>query len=127
MRTEKQKPLALLVEDDLSLANIFEICIQKAGFDTVVANDGGKAVALLETITPDLFILDLHVPIYSGDQIIDRIKANPRFNHSRIVLATADARMAETLRSQVDFIMDKPISSRQLISLVMRLVPTYQV
>lgn len=125
MMTELQKPLALLVEDDPSLANIFNTCVQKAGFDTIVANDGGKAVDLLDTITPDLFVLDLHVPIYSGDQIIDRIRANPRFDHARIVLATADARMAEMLRGRVDFVMDKPVSSRHLMRLIERLVPVY--
>lgn len=124
MITEMQKPLAMLVEDDPSLANIFNTCVQKAGFETIVATDGGKAVDLLETTTPDLFVLDLHVPVYSGDQIIDRIRANPRFDQSRIVLATADARMAEMLRGRVDFVMDKPVSSRHLIRLVERLVPT---
>lgn len=124
MITEAKKPLALLVEDDPSLANIFNICVQKAGFETVVATDGGKAVDLLDEITPDLFVLDLHVPVYSGDQIIDRIRANNRFDHSRIVLATADARMAEMLRGRVDFVMDKPVSSRHLKRLIARLVPT---
>ena len=123
MMNELQKPLALLVEDDPSLANIFNTCVQKAGFDTIVATDGGKAVDLLDSITPDLFVLDLHVPIYSGDQIIDRIRANPKFDHSRIVLATADARMAEMLRGRVDFVMDKPVSSRHLMRLIERLVP----
>ena len=125
MMTELEKPLALLVEDDPSLANIFNTCVQKAGFDTIVATDGGKAVELLESVTPDLFVLDLHVPIYSGDQIIDRIRANPRFDHARIVLATADARMAEMLRGRVDFVMDKPVSSRHLMRLIERLVPAY--
>lgn len=126
MITEMQKPLALLVEDDPMLANIFNTCVQKAGFDTIVASDGGKAVALLETITPELFVLDLHVPIYSGDQIIDRIKENRRFDNSRIILATADARMADLLRGRVDFVMDKPVSSRQLLRLIERLLPAFQ-
>lgn len=118
---EKKRPLALLVEDDLMLANIFSTCVEKSGFETVVANNGGVAVDLLETITPDLFILDLHVPIYSGDQILEKIKANSRFDHSRVILATADARMADSLRSQVDFILDKPVSPRHLMRLIERL------
>ena len=120
---EVPKPLAMLVEDDPSLANIFDTCVKKAGFDTVVVRDGGKAVELLEKITPDLFLLDLHVPVYSGDQIIDKIRANIRFDHARIILATADARMAEMLRGRVDFVLDKPVSSRQLMRLIERLVP----
>ena len=118
-----QKPIAFLVEDDPSLANIFKTCVEKAGFQTVVAKDGAIAVELFNEVTPDLFVLDLHVPVYSGDQLLKMIKATPRFNKARIILATADARMAELLRSQVDFVLDKPVSSRQLIRLAERLAP----
>lgn len=116
------KPLAFLMEDDPGLANIFETCVKKAGFRTVVAPDGGVAVELMETVTPDLFILDLHVPVYSGDQVLEMIRANPKFNQSRVILATADARMAEMLRPKVDFVLDKPVSSRQLVRLAERLM-----
>jgi len=126
MIKEVQQPLALLVEDDPSLAKIFDTCVQKAGFQTIVASDGGQAVDLLEQYTPDLFLLDLHVPVYSGDQIIDKIRANIRFDHSRIILATADARMAEMLRGRGDFVMDKPVSARHLMRLIERLVPIYE-
>ncbi|MEM8856786.1 MAG: response regulator [Chloroflexota bacterium] len=125
MFKEVQQPLAMLVEDDPSLANIFETCVKKAGYRTIVANDGGKAVNLFNEVTPDLFVLDLHLPIYSGDELIDMIKAIPRFNNARIILATADARMAELLRPRVDFVLDKPVSSRQLVRLAERLIPSF--
>ena len=123
MINQIQKPLAFLVEDDPSLANIFKTCVEKAGFRTVVAKDGEIAVELFKKVTPDLFVLDLHVPVYSGDQLLKMIKANPRFDQARIILATADARMAEFLRPEVDFVLDKPVSSRQLIRLAERLAP----
>lgn len=115
------KPLALILEDEVALANIFETCLKKAGFETRQADDGGIAAKLLDEIDPHLFILDLHVPIFSGEEILERIKANPKFNNARIILATADARLAEQLRSKVDFVLDKPVSSRQLILLATRL------
>ena len=118
-----QKPLAFLVEDDPSLANIFQVCLEKVGFDTVVAKDGAIAAEMFYEVTPDLFILDLHVPGYSGDQLLKMIKETPRFDNSRVILDTADARMAELLRPQVDFVLDKPVSSRQLIRLAERLIP----
>ncbi len=123
MLNQPHKPLAFLVEDDPSLANIFKTCVEKAGFETVVAKDGAIAVELFNQYTPDLFILDLHVPVYSGDELLKMIKATPRFSDARILLATADARMAELLRPEVDFVLDKPVSSRQLIRLAERLAP----
>lgn len=123
MINQPHKPLAFLVEDDPSLANIFKTCVEKAGFETVVAKDGAIAVEMFNQYTPDLFILDLHVPVYSGDELLKMIKATPRFNEARILLATADSRMAELLRPEVDFVLDKPVSSRQLIRLAERLAP----
>lgn len=125
MNNEEKKPLAFVLEDDPALANIFETCIRSAGFNTIIASEGGSAVQMLEEYNPDLFVLDLHVPIYSGDQILEMVRANPKFDKARIILATADARMAEQLRSKVDFVMDKPVSSRQLRRLVGRLAEDY--
>ena len=125
MLNEIHQPIAFLVEDDPGLANIFETCLKKAGYRTVAAKDGGEAVNLFNEVTPDLFVLDLHVPIYSGDELLDMIRAIPRFDQSRVILATADARMAEMLRPRVDFVLDKPVSSRQLVRLAERLIPDY--
>ena len=125
MLNDIHQPLALLVEDDPSLANIFDTCLKKAGYRTVVAKDGGEAVNLFNDLTPDIFVLDLHVPIYSGDELLDMIRAIPRFNNSRVILATADARMAEMLRQRVDFVLDKPVSPRQLVRLAERLAPSF--
>ena len=121
MINETSEPLALIMEDDPKLAFIFNKCVTNSGVRTIVAKDGGEAIELMETHTPDIFILDLHVPVYSGDQILGMIKANPRFDNSKLILATADARMADTLRKEVHFVLDKPISSRQLKRLAERL------
>ncbi|MEM9774149.1 MAG: response regulator [Chloroflexota bacterium] len=124
MTQSPQKPLALIVEDDLSLMKIFQTCVTLAGFEAVIADDGAKALDVLTELVPDLFILDLHIPIYSGDEVLKYIKKDSRFDTSRIIIASADARMADQLRDQVDFTIDKPVSARQLTKLVQRLVPT---
>ena len=123
MTQSTQKTLALIVEDDISLINIFSTCVKRAGFESVLADDGGKALDALTELVPDLFILDLHIPVYPGDKVLEFIKSDSRFDKSRIIIASADARMADQLRSQVDFTIDKPVSPRQLTKLVERLAP----
>ncbi|MEM8859311.1 MAG: response regulator [Chloroflexota bacterium] len=124
MTQSTKKPLALIVEDDISLMKIFQTCVTLAGFEAVVADDGAKALDVLTELVPDLFILDLHIPIYSGDEVLKHIKGDSRFESSRIIIESADARMADQLRDQVDFTVDKPVSARQLTKLVQRLIPT---
>ena len=116
------KPLALIIEDDEKLADIFSLGLQGIGFETEVARDGMAALTRLETIVPLMVMLDLHLPGISGQEILKQIRANNRLSDTRVVLATADALMAESLRNEADLVLLKPISITQLRSLAKRLM-----
>lgn len=116
------KPLALIIEDDKNLADIFSLGLQSIGFETEVACDGNTALTLLDTIVPLMVMLDLHLPGASGREILKQIRANERLAGTRVVLATADALLAESLRRDADLVLLKPISVNQLRSLAKRLI-----
>lgn len=116
-------PLALIVEDDAQLCEIFSHALKLAEFDPAVAQDGKEALEQLETITPSLILLDLHLPIVGGDEILHYIRADERLAKTHVVLATADQLMAETLQDDVTLILLKPISVAQLKMLASRIRP----
>lgn len=120
------EPLALIVEDDEDINEIFRQALTAAGFATEVARDGKTVIEFLEKTTPTIIILDLHLPNVSGETILKMIRATPRLEKIRVVLATADAVAAEFLRNQADFVMVKPISYIQLRDLTRRLNPALQ-
>jgi CheY-like chemotaxis protein len=116
------KPLALIVEDDKKLADIFFLALQTE-FQVKVVEDGEAALAQLSISIPALLILDLHLPRISGQFILAHIRSDKRLADTRVILATADAQLAEQLQEKADLVLLKPISVSQLRDLAMRLRP----
>ncbi len=118
------QPIALIVEDDAKLADIFSEAVKAAGFEAVVSVNGRTALNLLPTTTPTLILLDLHLPDIPGSEVLSAIHQENRLQNSIVMLTTADAWLAETLRAEVDFVLMKPISYAQLRDLAERLRPS---
>jgi len=113
------KPLALIIEDNATLSQIFSLTLQ-ANFEVEAITDGKSALLRLSEITPDLVILDLHLPNVSGRELLDYIRAEKRMEKTRVILATADERQSESLQEIADIVLLKPISPVQLRELALR-------
>lgn len=115
-------PFALIVEDDVKLADILSLTLQAAGFRTEAINDGLNAAARLSASVPDMVVLDLHLPRLSGVELLKQIRADERLARTKVILATADDQLAQTISDQADLVLLKPISPEQLRGLSARLV-----
>lgn len=114
------KPFALIVEDDPQLSRIFTITLSES-FEVEAITDGAQALARLAEIIPQLIILDLNLPGASGAQILHAVRADSRFDTTRVILATANARHAAELQDKADIVLLKPVSPSQLRDLAERL------
>ena len=116
--------LALIIEDDEDLASIFAEALRGVGFEVDHAADGkiAQEKIRIESV-PYLILLDMHLPHISGADLLAEIKQKEGFTNTIIIITTADARMGETYRDQVDFVLVKPISFVQLRDLTARLKP----
>ena len=114
-------PLAFIIEDDYDLSNIFAKALESAGYETQITRNGEAALTWLAAETPAVVVLDLHLPRVAGTAILDRIRSDPRFADTQVIVATADARSAEALQDSADLILVKPISFSQLRDLASRL------
>jgi DNA-binding response OmpR family regulator len=112
---------ALIIEDDYDLSNIFAEALQVAGFQTRIIRTGDAALKQLASVVPDVIVLDLHLPHVAGTDILRQIHADPRLAKTRIIVATADERLAEALWEEADLVLVKPISFSQLRDLSARL------
>lgn len=120
----REKPLALIVEDDPNQADIFTTALQHADYETTTIRDGQEALDWLASAKPHIVILDLNLPQITGDKILSYIRNDERLAQIRVILATANPRQAETLRDQSDLVLIKPINFAQLQSLAERLHPS---
>ena len=112
---------AIIIEDEADLATIFSEALKTGGFTTEVISDGAEAMARLDDISPDIIILDLHLPNVGGREILTRIRANPEMEKIKVLVTTADSQLAEMIEPQADLVLLKPISFLQLQTLAKRL------
>lgn len=117
-------PLALIIEDEVDLAAIFAEAIHAAGFKIEIIQRGDAALKQMVEIAPDLVLLDLHLPGVQGTDILEEIRKNDRLARTRVMVATADSRMAEDLHEKADLVLLKPIGYVQLRDLAKRLRAT---
>jgi CheY-like chemotaxis protein len=116
--------LALIIEDDNYLAEIFSKAFESVGYQTDIRRDGRAALDRLNEVTPTIITLDMHLPHVSGREILRHIKREPRLAETRIILTTADAATASAVGAEADLVLLKPISFSQLRALANRLRPS---
>lgn len=116
--------LALIVEDEEDLADIFAQAVLRVGYEVEHIADGQVAKERLTSEpVPYLVLLDMHLPHVSGADLLLDMKNDPRFDNTTIIITTADARMGQTYDEMADFVLIKPISFVQLRDLANRLRP----
>lgn len=120
--TDGLKPLALIVEDDPQLVVIFATAMELAGFAAETAVDGRIALEKLAYLTPNVVLLDVHLPHFSGDDILRHIRAEERLKDVTVVLSTADSRIAAQLRDEANQVLLKPVSFKELMELAKSLL-----
>jgi DNA-binding response OmpR family regulator len=116
------KPLALIIEDDFDLSEIFSAALQRDEFETEVVRDGAIAMKRLAGIPPAIIVLDLHLPHVDGATILNQIRATESFSKTAVIVTTADAQQADTLQGIADLVLLKPVSVDQLHELAKRLL-----
>jgi EAL domain-containing protein (putative c-di-GMP-specific phosphodiesterase class I)/CheY-like chemotaxis protein len=111
----------LVVEDDPSQALFAESVLSGAGIQAQVAALPEAVMPAMEQFSPDLVLMDLHMPGMSGTELTLLIRAHPSFGHTPIVFLTGDPdpeRQFEVLESGADDFLSKPIRPRHLIAAV---------
>lgn len=107
-------PYALVVDDDQAVAEIFQRALQDCGYRADVIDGGHKAQAQLVFTTPDLVVLDLHIPNLSGDIILRQLRGQLRFANTRVVITTGDAGAVARFAGLADQVLLKPIGYEQM-------------
>ena len=114
------KPLALIVEDEHDVAALFRHVIDMAGYRSEIAFHGQVAVERLANSQPELVILDLDLPGVSGNEILKLIRKDERLRHTKVIVVTAHAHLADSLSAEPDITLFKPFSIEQFSDFIER-------
>ena len=79
----------LVVDDQPSIRGILETALTEAGADVWCAADGSSALAMLESASPELILLDLAMPGMNGWQVLESLSSTPRTSGIPVVLETS--------------------------------------
>jgi DNA-binding response OmpR family regulator len=114
--------LAIVVEDDPGVGGVYVEALKQAGFETELFSNGRAALARLAVAVPDLVLLDLNLPVVSGETILPAIRADERLAATRIIITTGESHRAQEMQSRADLVLVKPVSAIQLSDLAARII-----
>ncbi len=116
-------PKILVVDDEPDVVALIERTLRSDGFDVVTAYDGIGALDLVSSEKPDLILLDIMMPMMSGYEVCEQVKANPQTQHIPIVCLssahTPDAR-SHTIRAGAAELITKPFMPAELVAQIRR-------
>ncbi len=106
----------LIVEDDNNIAELLHLYLDKAGFETQVARDGGRGVEVFRTFVPDLVLLDVMMPVMDGWSVLAKIREQ---DTTPVIMLTAkgatDDRVSGLEKGADDYIV-KPFEMKEVLA-----------
>jgi ribonuclease P protein subunit RPR2 len=113
----------LLVDDDAGLRALLRTTFEAVDVDLEEADNAASAAGALERTTPDVVVLDVHMPGMDGLELCRRIKADPRTQDVAVVLLTGSNGNTRAAGDAAgcDAFVQKPFSPLELLSVVERL------
>ena len=115
----KPLPRVLIVEDEPAIAELISVNLRHGGFDPVVARDSVTAQSALDTLLPDVILLDWMLPGQSGISLARQWRKNPRTQSIPILMLTArgdEPDKVAGLDAGADDYITKPFSTQELLA-----------
>ena len=79
----------LLVEDDITLRDLYAARFGIENYELAVATDGESGLAMAQELIPDCMLLDLRIPKLNGFEVLRRLKENPKTKKIPVIVLTA--------------------------------------
>jgi CheY-like chemotaxis protein len=115
----------LVVEDNEASRDALARRLQRRGYDVVLAVDGQQAVAVAQSVKPDLILMDLGLPIIDGWEATRQLKADASTQHIPIIVLSAHAMTNDrdlALAAGSDDFDTKPVRFQPLIDKITSLL-----
>ncbi|MDB5176242.1 MAG: Two component transcriptional regulator, winged helix [Candidatus Saccharibacteria bacterium] len=120
----------IIVEDDLSLAEIYKTRLELIGYTCFLAYNGITALYFIQQEMPDLVLLDLMVPDISGDQILATIRKSSWGQDIKVLIISnlneSDAPAGLRDLGIEDYVVKASLSNDQLDGIVNKILSPAQ-
>lgn len=116
----------LIVEDEITIAELEKDYLEFEGFAVDIASDGIKGIQMVETGDYDLIVLDLMLPGINGFEILKKIRADHTIPMLMVSARTEDADKIRGLGLGADDYITKPFSPSEMVARVKSHLATYE-
>ncbi len=108
----------LIVEDDPNIADLLRLYLEKEGYVTSIASDGGKGVEKFRELHPDLVLLDIMLPVMDGWEVLRNIRQESK---TPVIMLTAKGETNDKvngLKMGADDYVTKPFEAKEVLARV---------
>ena len=106
----------LIVEDDHHIADLLRLYLEKEGYLTAIAPDGGTGVEMFRRIQPDLVLLDVMLPVLDGWGVLRTIRQDSKVP---VIMLTAKGELNDKvsgLKMGADDYITKPFEMKEVLA-----------
>lgn len=124
--TAPKGPLALVVDDSITMRRVTQRLLERNGFRVVTARDGVEAIGVLQDNRPDIILLDIEMPRMDGYEFAKHVRNNPDTATVPIIMITSrvsDKHRARAIEVGVNDYLGKPYQERGLLQAVRQQLP----
>lgn len=121
------RPQVLVVDDDPGIVELIRLNLESDGMDVVPAYGGAESLKMLETVHPDVIVLDIMMPNVDGWMVLMKIRDNPETAGIPVIMLTAKTQdLAKILafRQGAQQFVTKPFNPEELAARIQGLVGT---
>jgi CheY-like chemotaxis protein len=114
----------LLADDSVTAQNMGRKILADAGYEVIAVNNGSAALKKIAELKPDLVILDVYMPGYSGLEVCQRLKEAPETARIPVLLSVGKLepfKPEEAQRVRADAFIVKPFEASELLSALSKL------
>ena len=119
-----QSPVALVVDDSLSVRRVVSRTLERHGWVAVLARDGVEAIELLEQGRANVILTDIEMPRMDGFELISALRARDEFDALPIVVLTSrsgDKHRERAFGLGANEYLVKPFQEQELLDVVERM------
>ena len=121
LKDEDKTPQVLVVDDNQQNLELLQAYLEDIDCETLTANDGIEALAIIAGNQVDLVLLDIMMPKMSGFEVCRRIKNDPKTTDIPVIMVTALSEFGDIERgidSGTDDFLSKPVNKLELLTRV---------
>ncbi|RZK41061.1 MAG: response regulator [Pedobacter sp.] len=83
------KKKILICDDDEGIIDMLELILEETGHQIIPETNSLNVKSILEREKPDLILLDLWMPVLSGDQVLKSLRANEKTKELPVIVISA--------------------------------------